>query len=861
MKTIRRIGRTSRQAMRCGVGPAALHGLALPGPISHGTARPGRALFCRDLHRSCQARSTAMVLLLCAATLALAWPVGEASAQRRQRDSTIIGLAVDGPSRDNQPIFQVFKREIDALTEGEFGIQIPVDKQIVGNWTAKSVKAAVDKLLADPDVDIIVGMGILASNELGRRKKLSKPVIAPFIVDPQLQRIPVTRRGTSGRKNLAYLALPQTFERDLAKFRELLPFKTLTVLIHSQFAGAVPGLGKRLARQTRRLGVKLHIVRVGRSASRALAAIPDDTEAVYLRSMLQLREEERNALAAGLIKRKLPSFSFVGRTEVERGILAGTRPASDFTLSARRTALIVQQILLGESLDKLPVTLEFNERLVINMATARAIGYSPNWKIITEAVLLNSKRSNVERTESLATVVRAAVANNIDLAAAKEVVVAGKNRVREARAYLLPSVELASTARLIDEDTATASLGLQPERQWTGTASATQVIIAEPAWARLSAEKKLQDSRQSNLERARLDVIANVAVAYLDVLRAKALERIQRQNLDTTRSNLARARSRVNIGAGTRAEVYRFELQIANDRKSVIAAVATRNIAEIALNRILNRPLEEPFDTEDATISDPVLLTRHKKLFSYMQNPAVFTMFRQFMAEQTLSLAPELKSIDSLVAAQKRLVTSRRLSYFVPTVAVKGGVTGEFYRGGAGQELDLGSEGPLPAPFDMLPERPDINWFVGVTASFRLFEGGASYARSAREQAELRRLERERQALRGRLTQLTLSRMHNLGSTYAAIDLSQEGATAARKNLELVTDSYSQGATTVVELIDAQNSALIAEQVAANAIYDFLVQWMNVQRAVGQFDVLMKDTERDDFFRQADWYISNARRK
>jgi outer membrane protein TolC len=68
---------------------------------------------------------------------------------------------------------------------------------------------------------------------------------------------------------------------------------------------------------------------------------------------------------------------------------------------------------------------------------------------------------------------------------------------------------------------------------------------------------------------------------------------------------------------------------------------------------------------------------------------------------------------------------------------------------------------------------------------------------------------------------------------------------AARRNLTLVTDAYVRGIKSIIDLIDAQNQALVANQQAANAVYDFLIDLMDVQRSAGSFFLFAPQEERD----------------
>ena len=107
-----------------------------------------------------------------------------------------------------------------------------------------------------------------------------------------------------------------------------------------------------------------------------------------------------------------------------------------------------------------------------------------------------------------------------------------------------------------------------------------------------------------------------------------------------------------------------------------------------------------------------------------------------------------------------------------------------------------------------------------------------------------------------RIEQRVRAALHVAGSSYASIGLAREGADAARNNLELVSDAYSQGLVSIIELIDAQNAALVADLGAATAVYDFLVDWVEVERAVGRFSLFMTADERSEFFVRLEAFVA-----
>src|SRR5687767_11966808 len=87
-----------------------------------------------------------------------------------------IGWISDGPWVLQEQVCGAFEREIVDLLGNDVEVTFPEAKRITADWTVAGIRAAADRLLADPEVDLILGLGLLASNELARRPDLPKPV-------------------------------------------------------------------------------------------------------------------------------------------------------------------------------------------------------------------------------------------------------------------------------------------------------------------------------------------------------------------------------------------------------------------------------------------------------------------------------------------------------------------------------------------------------------------------------------------------------------------------------------------------------------------------------------------------------------
>jgi len=168
--------------------------------------------------------------------------------------------------------------------------------------------------------------------------------------------------------------------------------------------------------------------------------------------------------------------------------------------------------------------------------------------VLTEAELISEKRDDISRHLSLEGTMREALDVNLDLTTQDYKVAAGSENIRNAWSSLKPQLSVSGTGVIIDNDRAKASFGQMKERTVTGSAGFSQVLYSEHAWANVSIQRSLQESRLAEREQVRLDVAVEASIAYLNVLRMKNLERIQKNNLKLVHNNLELAQVRKIIG-------------------------------------------------------------------------------------------------------------------------------------------------------------------------------------------------------------------------------------------------------------------------------------------------------------------------
>ncbi|MCZ6693541.1 MAG: TolC family protein, partial [Bacteroidetes bacterium] len=600
-----------------------------------------------------------------------------------------------------------------------------------------------------------------------------------------------------------------------------------------------------------KINATYEFIPVGDATDEVIASLDQGYDAIYYTALLTTDETEQRKIIDAINERKLPSFALFGRTIVELGVLAGVAAETNTDRLGRRVALSVQRILDDIDPGDISVNLEYNERFTINMATARQIDYSPDFSFLSEAELLNEEDETISRVIDIKMAIEEALESNWDLAIANKSIEAGEKNISQARSILLPQWGVGVNTRIIDEDRAISSFGSQPERLTFGSTSLSQLIYSEQATANVNIQKYQQEALEHSRDVTRLNIILEAATAYLNLMRTKTFERIQKENLRLTRRNLELEQVRQDVGFSGPSDLFRWESEIAFVKQDLNNVQALRKNAEIDLNRILNRPLDEPFRTVEVDLNDPSLLVYNPRFAPFITSPGLIKDLTMFLVEEGKRNLPELKQIAAVISAQERLQLLNKRLFYTPTIGFQAGFDYFIDRGGAGtMGLDLsGLGGPS------ISQPNDVLWNVGLQASFPLFTGLKRTSQYQQATLNLERIQQERDNLELLLSQRIRNAMEFTGASFANIQLSRDAAVSAVKNFALVQDAYAKGLASVVQLIDAQNASLNAQQLASNAGYEFVIDLLSVQRAVGEFKFLASETERDDYFDRLEEYM------
>lgn len=269
----------------------------------------------------------------------------------------------------------------------------------------------------------------------------------------------------------------------------------------------------------------------------------------------------------------------------------------------------------------------------------------------------------------------------------------------------------------------------------------------------------------------------------------------------------------------------------------MVEAINQLDQAYYALNQLLNNPIDTEIDVEETELEKGVFNNyNYEQLGQFLDDPKLRQPFVKFMVKEAIANAPELKSLDYNLKATERSERLFGAGRFLPTLALQGQYNYEFSRSGAGSSFPMG--------FPVIPE----NYYtIGLNLSFPLFNQNKQNINKQIASLKKEQLEISRDNVELSIEKNINDAVLDLINQISNIQLSRVFEDTAKEALDLTQASYANGAVNIVQLLDAQNNYLQAQQASANATYNYLQSSMQLERSLGLFFLLQDESEREAF--------------
>ena len=731
-----------------------------------------------------------------------------------------VSIIMDAETSQYQKIKDELSTELKLMTEGEFNISFT--KPAVIDWSIAKAQATLQKVQNNPDIDIIIAIGLISANAALNEKELKKPTLAPFLLN-------FDDKTQITKKNLNYLTLGTPFDTAIKNFLSVASFKNMTLIVDEKLSSSLPVAMKSLKKSILNEGIDFHVLVSG--SKNPIEQLPEGTQAVMLTPLPSLSSTSKQELINTLVEKGLPSYSFGDDRNVYEGVMMSSISTENTSRRIRQLALNIQAVLRGEETQKLSTKFEDKHQLLINVNTTNRIGVYPSFEILNKAKIIGENEHIEGKALSLSDVAKLAIKNNLYIIAGELDVKQEDENIKEVRSVLLPQIRASLTYTQQNSDNIYVKSGFYAEKSSTGAIKVHQILFSEKALAALEIQKKVKAAAVAQQRTLEMDIVEQATTMFLNILIAQTQLKVEKENLKLTKSNLEMAQARVDAGTSDLSDLYHWESRIATAKQRLLQAKAGVEQAQDALNLILNQPITQRIKTIPTTLENPALLISNKELLSLISNENDLKLVNDYIVQEGLKNASELQMYNGYIAAQKRKLISNRRTYFSPNVEFVGEVSRVF-----DEQRNPGSGFSL---------EDQTNWSASVVLSLPLYEGSARSARSSHSKLKLQQLQFSKEQEEKSIEQQIRYDMHIIRSSYPSIELTQQAAKAAKKSFELVQSNYAKGTRSMTDLLVAQNETLLSDQRSASAIYKFLKDLMNLQRDMGKFDFFLDEPERN----------------
>ena len=743
-----------------------------------------------------------------------------------------IGILIDKETNETVPLLKRLKEEIIGVVGEDANIIFSEDTILSNNFNLELAQQQYNQL-SKSNVDIILSIGLINSIVVGKQNTFNKPTVVFGEMVKETMHYD-TSKAKSGVPNLTYLFSSSSFSYDLKTLRELTAFNNVGIIIDHVFSDIID-IDSLIAPICNELGTSYKIIPFFENTD--ITSELNDIDAVYMAGTFFLTDDTIKSLANIFKQKGIPSLTNTGKKDVENGIMVSTKSDDDYEQFIRRIALTIESYINGEKLEDLPIFMTFSPKTIINFNTTNEVKIPLKLSLIEQSEFTGSF-TNVSHDEkfNLISFLDKIVSDNLSLASEQKTIDLADQSVSLAKSNYIPNITANASTVYTDPDLAENSMGLYTEFNTSGNIALNQTIFSEQANANINIQKKQLKAVEESFNATQLDAIYNAAYSYFYTLILKANANIQLKNLDLTKKNLQLAEQNFKAGQSGKSDLLRFKSEMAQDTQLLVEAYNALKEGYYRLNQLVNNPVNLEIDIEDAELSEGVFEKyNYKEIQDILDNPALREFFIDFLVQESKVNAPELKAINYNLEAIDRSIKLSGAGRLLPTLGLRGQYNTVFDRSGAG------ADNPLITPQN--------NYNVGLNISLPLVNNNLN---NINKQTAI--IQKDQQTINKENFELNLDtniRMTvlNLINQISNIELSKISEDTAREALDLTQTSYNNGAVNIVQLLDAQNNYLRTRLASNNAVYNYLIINLKLERYLGYF-FLLNSEEDNQAFRQ-----------
>ncbi len=405
--------------------------------------------------------------------------------------------------------------------------------------------------------------------------------------------------------------------------------------------------------------------------------------------------------------------------------------------------------------------------------------------------------------------VRLGLENSEEINSAKWRVTAADAKLGEANASRLPSLSLnANYSRLspIDPFSISTPFGDFDLSQNIVNSYGVKLTLQQPIFTGFKL-KANSDMAEYNLEsvkedfnRDKNDLVYRIKNAYWNLFKANEVKKVVDENVEQTNVHLKDVQNFYDQGLGTKNELLKVQVQLANTKLKQIDANNAVRIAMINLNNLIGLPLATKIEiAENVNPNENI------------------TEDLDVLVNKAYDKRPELKSMGFKIKASESGITAAKSNWF-PQIFL----TGNYNYARPNQRV-------FPTE-----DKFKGTWDVSVAASFNLWNWGATSDQTTQAEAQYEQTKDSYKTIKDNVTLEVTNNYLEMLRAKESISVADDNVNQAEENYRVTNQQYKNGLTINSELIDAEVALLQAKTNYVQSLVDYELAIAQLEKSTGK---------------------------
>lgn len=724
----------------------------------------------------------------------------------------------DGPSDKNAQVLKTFQTTITKSLAPDYKATFSNDLIFTGDWSEAGAIKASDKALASRAL-MVISLGYLSSDYYSGKKNKNKYVVT---IDQY------------GLRDLGknYFNPVQQSVNDFVMFKKLVPDEKKTaILMNENFYKTQKDWNVVISKKLKEKGcdIDFEVIPVNSNVKNAVDKISADVDTVFVTPLFNISAEQRKELYGYINARKLPSFSSVGKEDVELGALLGTSTAEVDKKLAEATSFSIHGVLHGNAVKNEKIPFYDDKVIFFNSDTAELLGYTAPLRLLNNAEIISNKE--VPKYD-LSYILNTLEENNLDIARKKFLVTAARRATTSAYLRWLPTFRIDLGYQTYNSEYANSYSNV-PTRAGQFVMGLDQVIYSPDLVTNIIVKHKKLNFDKAEKVLTQANIGLETGFLYLDALIFENMIKVQEEYVKETRENLAIARVRQQAGYCGTEEVLRWAGEVSESEKRLLSMKADYRNVKIAINKLLYKDQKEIYNLAPLTAGDPAFFTSDLHVIDHVRTPEKLAKFTDMLVEQVIYMSPETTKLKAAIAMKKAEISNYAQKFIMPNAKMTFEYGSQFDRHlpyeTIGHKQLSGYQAPIGTPWLNL-DKTYGRFFIA--AQWKPIEGGHKIAEIARCKAELNELNAYLAQVNTELEMNVREVVNRAIAKYFMIEKSYKAMFAEAENYQMVKQKYLLGKAPINQIVDAQHLYTSAKVDALNSQYEFFKELIWVQRGL-----------------------------